>query len=134
MLAADPCDPRLGAYRLSGPLEANRLPPAPADGVPTCVSTPPSIAEEDTRTPVVVLIIGERQPGHRSAQRLLGSVGAACEHVLGRLHRAPLLRRVGQAVGDALDVVLQGTKRYVHGGKLADQFLHRLVEMGLAAL
>lgn len=73
MLAVNPCDPILGAYRLSGPLEPIVCGLHLRRGYRLAFSTQPPIApKEDPRTSVVVLFVGERQPGHRARDGVWG--------------------------------------------------------------
>jgi hypothetical protein len=66
LLAADPCHPALKAYRLSGPLAPVVCGLHLKRGHRLAFSTqPPLVPREDDRTRVVILYVGQREPGHR---------------------------------------------------------------------
>lgn len=65
LLRADPCDPALGAYRLSGPLAPVVCGLHLDRGYRLAFSTQPALTPED-RPRVVLLYVGRREPGHRA--------------------------------------------------------------------
>lgn len=66
-LARDPCDPAIGAYRLSGPLAAVVCGVRLNRGHRLAFSMQPSPAR-GARPRVVILYVGTREPGHRGSQ------------------------------------------------------------------
>lgn len=65
IMRADPCDPSLGGYRLSGSLEPKVCGLHLDRGYRLACSTQPAITADD-RPRVVLLYVGRREPGHRT--------------------------------------------------------------------
>jgi hypothetical protein len=65
MLARDPCDPTLKAYRLSGVLQPKVCGVRLDRGYRLAFTTQPPLGEGD-KSRVVVLYVGKREPGHRT--------------------------------------------------------------------
>jgi hypothetical protein len=66
-LGIDPCDPALGAYRLSGPLEPIVCGARLKRGYRLAFTTQPALVpSEDDRRVVVLLYVGKREPRHRA--------------------------------------------------------------------
>lgn len=66
LLAADPCDSALGAYRLSGPLAPKVCGLHLDRGYRLAFTMQPALRSTDNPS-VVLLYIGRREPGHRQA-------------------------------------------------------------------
>lgn len=66
LLASDPCDPALAAYRLSGPLEPVVCGVHLDRGYRLAFTTQPALASGE-RERVVLLYVGRREPGHRTS-------------------------------------------------------------------
>jgi hypothetical protein len=67
LLGVDPCHSDLKAYRLSGPLAPIVCGLHIKRGYRLAFTTQPPLApKEDSRTQVVVLYVGKREPGHRT--------------------------------------------------------------------
>lgn len=64
LLARDPCDPELKAYRLSGPLGTRVCGLHLDRGYRLAFTTQPALTRDDLPT-VVLLYVGKREPGHR---------------------------------------------------------------------
>lgn len=64
ILAEDPCDDQLRAYRLSGPLAPKVCGLHLDRGYRLAFTTQPPLTEEDLPR-VVLLYVGKREPGHR---------------------------------------------------------------------
>lgn len=68
LLGIDPCHPDLKAYRLSGPLEPVVCGTHLQRGYRLAFTTQPAqTPDEDDRLRVVILYVGKREAGHRSA-------------------------------------------------------------------
>jgi hypothetical protein len=68
LLGVDPCSKQLGAYRLSGPLEPIVCGVHLERGYRLAFTTQPPLAPaQDSRLRVVILYVGKREPGHRTA-------------------------------------------------------------------
>jgi hypothetical protein len=69
LLARDPCDPRLNAYRLSGPLGTIVCGLHLDRGYRLAFTTQPPLTKED-RPRVVLLYVGKREPRNRAGDDL----------------------------------------------------------------
>lgn len=67
LMQVDPCDPALGAYRLSGPLAPSVCGLHLDRGYRLAFSMQPGAVTSD-RLRVVLLYVGKREPGHRPSR------------------------------------------------------------------